>query len=72
MTYAAKGMWIRLRGPTTSRLLEIDAEGTVLVQSLAPGRYHLRVFPDDFAFEPESFDLPSSAGEPVAVRWRRR
>lgn len=72
MTYAAKGMWIRLRGPTTSRALEIDADGTALAQSLAPGRYHLRVFPDDFIFEPEAFDLPSPAGEPLAVRWRRR
>ena len=43
-----------------------------LVPGLRPGRYHLRVYPDDFAFEPESFDLPAPTEEPLRITWRRR
>jgi hypothetical protein len=62
---------IRMRiGDPLLRSQRVDpAETAVQVfRGLAPGRYHLRAFPDGVAFEPASFDVPAADGDPVTIR----
>jgi hypothetical protein len=69
----ANGVWLRLGDPSLrAREARVDADGTAVIQSLRPGRYHLRVYPDDFVFEPAAFDLPTAAEGPIPISWRRR
>jgi hypothetical protein len=67
------GICMRLESPTLlSQLLQVGRDGAAVVPGLRPGHYHLRVYPDDFAFEPEAFDLPGPTEEPLRIAWRRR
>lgn len=67
------GICMRLESPTLlSQLLAVSRDGGALVPGLRPGRYHLRVYPDDFAFEPSAFDLPGATEGPLRISWRRR
>jgi hypothetical protein len=45
--------------------------GIAKLGGLAPGRYTMKAFPDDFVFEPASFDV-AAGGSKVTLRWRRR
>ena len=45
-------MWIGVPS-LLSQKLQLDDTGCALVHSLRPGRYAVRAFPDDLAFEPE-------------------
>ncbi len=73
VNHRINGIWMRLERPTLlTQMLEVGADGHALVPGLSPGRYHLRAYPDDFAFEPEAFDLPATGEEPIPVRWKRR
>jgi hypothetical protein len=64
---------MRLETPTLlGQLLQVGRDGAALLPGLRPGRYHLRVYPDDFVFEPEAFDLPAATEEPLRISWRRR
>jgi hypothetical protein len=72
-SYNLSGTWMRLSSPTLLRQrVRVDTDGSALIQGLSPGRYHVRVYPDDFAFDPPVIELPAASAEPVAVRWRRR
>ena len=64
-------MWVRDPG-MLHRLLNFDASGSARLEGLAPGRYTLRAFPDDYAFEPEWFEVVAGAADPIELRWQPR
>lgn len=69
-------MWLAEPG-LLQQLLEPDQTGHALLHGLAPGRYTVKAFPDDFLFEPASFELqdpdPETGETPtVEIRWRMR
>jgi RNA polymerase sigma factor (sigma-70 family) len=53
------------------RLLHPGIHDKIRVPGLAPGRYWIRAFPDDFTFEPESFLVDREDVE-VTIDWRQR
>ncbi len=53
------------------RLLAPGINDKIRVPGLAPGRYWIRAFPDDFLFEPESFLVDHEDVE-VTIDWRQR
>lgn len=55
-----------------NQMLLFDEMGFALVDGLDPGRYSIRSFPDDFVFEPDSFEVTEQDEAAVVVRWRRR
>lgn len=90
---ALRGPFPRQGGPSNHRLngvnmwvgdpgllyqcLEIDPAGSAVLGGLAPGRYTLKSFPDDFVFEPSTIELlggdASDSEKPtVEIRWRSR
>jgi RNA polymerase sigma-70 factor (ECF subfamily) len=53
------------------RLIHPGIHDEIRVPGLAPGRYWLRAYPDDFTFEPEGFLVDREDVE-VTVDWRQR
>ncbi|MEO6709913.1 MAG: hypothetical protein ABIP42_10065 [Planctomycetota bacterium] len=68
-------MWVADPG-LLQQLLDVDASGLCVLGGLEPGRYTLKSFPDDFIFEPATFDLGDAAVSierlTVEIRWLSR
>ncbi len=63
-------MWLEAPG-LLSQMPRFDDTGHATQTGLAPGRYRLAAFPDDFVFEPGSFAVGENGGA-VELHWRRR
>jgi protocatechuate 3,4-dioxygenase beta subunit len=67
------GIRMRLEDPLLlNQFVDVEDGGVRVLRGLAPGRYHLRIYPDDIALEPASFDLPAAGDAPIRVRRRAR
>ncbi len=67
------GLYMWLENPVLlNQMLRVDEMGFALVDGLEPGQYSIRSFPDDFAFEPESFEVTGQDEAAVVIRWKRR
>jgi hypothetical protein len=72
-TYSVNGVALRMDEPwLPPRVVSTGSSEVLAYRGLAPGRYQLRTYPDDVAFEPAWFDVPAPDGEPVRVTWRAR
>jgi hypothetical protein len=75
------GICMRLDDPRLMHQLltgKFHETGRALLRGLAPGRYTLECYPDDFAFEPAGIELTAPPAPPrpekreLEVRWRPR
>ena len=63
-------MWMSEWG-LMDQMLEVDHTGFALLEGLKPGRYTLKSYPDDFVFEPATFELRDQQST-VGIRWSMR
>ncbi|MCP3916195.1 MAG: sigma-70 family RNA polymerase sigma factor [bacterium] len=63
-------MWVREPGLLYQKP-EFDHTMRTLQRGLKPGRYALKVFPDDYVFEPATFEVEGTRTS-VELEWRRR
>ncbi len=53
------------------RTVRFEEGGTAKISGLAPGRFRFKVFPPEFAVEPEYVEIEDDQPAPVEIRWRR-
>jgi hypothetical protein len=63
-------MWVGEPG-LMHQLLNVEDDGTAVLDGLAPGAYSLRAYPDDFAFSPETVYVGDKAGT-LRLQWQPR
>jgi hypothetical protein len=72
-TIRINGLRLRLEDSTLMNQRVEPVEGGVrTMRGLVPGRYQLRAFPDNVAFEPDSIDLFTTPEQPIDLHWRLR
>lgn len=63
-------MWLGEPG-LLEQMVHFDEAGAALRKGLAPGRYGVRYYPDDYAFAPETFEV-GKEGAVVELGWSPR
>jgi len=67
--WTINGISVRIDDPALrNQMLAPPTPGRHALTGLSPGRYHVRVYPDDLACEPEVFDLPAPDDATIELR----